>query len=229
MLRCCYVGGPDFIQTRDLCDPSDYDNEEGCSISMEGRDRCGAEVLLVGVGRLPRDGGEWEQALELRADGRVGEEPQGRHYHRYAFLSWPTGQTATSTPTAVPPFSFPLEPSLLEHPHTNARLPLDADSREPGELEQTGRIPSAVNIPVATAPESFHISEDDFEDRYGFPRPAKDTELVFYCKAGVRSRAAATLAKEAGWTRVGEYPGSFLDWQKHGGEVETGGRGPGQE
>ncbi|TIC99875.1 Thiosulfate sulfurtransferase RDL2, mitochondrial [Colletotrichum higginsianum] len=103
------------------------------------------------------------------------------------------------------------------------------DSREPGELEQTGRIPSAVNIPVATAPESFHISEDDFEDRYGFPRPAKDTELVFYCKAGVRSRAAATLAKEAGWTRVGEYPGSFLDWQKHGGEVETGGRGPGQE
>ncbi|KAK6219545.1 rhodanese-like domain-containing protein [Colletotrichum tabaci] len=103
------------------------------------------------------------------------------------------------------------------------------DSREPGELEQTGRIPSAVNIPVATAPESFHIPEDDFEDRYGFPRPAKDTELVFYCKAGVRSRAAATLAKEAGWTRVGEYPGSFLDWQKHGGEVETGGRGPGQE
>ncbi|KAJ0168594.1 Thiosulfate sulfurtransferase RDL2, mitochondrial [Colletotrichum tanaceti] len=103
------------------------------------------------------------------------------------------------------------------------------DSREPGELQQTGRIPSAVNIPVATAPESFHISEVDFEDRYGFPRPAKDTELVFYCKAGVRSRAAAVLAKEAGWTRVGEYPGSFLDWQKHGGEVETGGRGPGQE
>ncbi|OHW96769.1 rhodanese domain-containing protein [Colletotrichum incanum] len=103
------------------------------------------------------------------------------------------------------------------------------DSREPGELQQTGRIPSAINIPVATAPESFHIPEEDFEDRYGFPRPGKDTELVFYCKAGVRSRAAAALAKEAGWTKVGEYPGSFLDWQEHGGEVERGGKGPGQE
>ncbi|GKT59072.1 rhodanese domain-containing protein [Colletotrichum tofieldiae] len=103
------------------------------------------------------------------------------------------------------------------------------DSREPGELQQTGRIPSAINIPVATAPESFHIPEEDFEDRYGFPRPGKDTELVFYCKAGVRSRAAAALAKEAGWTRVGEYPGSFLDWQEHGGEVERGGKAPGQE
>ncbi|KAK1594424.1 Rhodanese-like domain-containing protein [Colletotrichum navitas] len=102
------------------------------------------------------------------------------------------------------------------------------DSREPGELEQTGRIPSAINVPVSTAPESFHISEEDFEERYGFPRPGKDTELVFYCKAGVRSRAAAALAKDAGWTKVGEYPGSFMDWEKHGGEVERGGKGPGQ-
>ncbi|KAK2011207.1 Rhodanese-like protein [Colletotrichum eremochloae] len=97
------------------------------------------------------------------------------------------------------------------------------DSREPGEIHQTGRIPSAINVPVSTAPESFHIPEEDFEERYGFPRPGKNTELVFYCKAGVRSRAAAALAKEAGWTKVGEYPGSFLDWEKHGGEVERNG------
>ncbi|GKT50188.1 thiosulfate sulfurtransferase TUM1 [Colletotrichum spaethianum] len=103
------------------------------------------------------------------------------------------------------------------------------DSREPSELRQTGRIPSAINIPVTTAPESFHIPEEDFEERYGFPRPGKDTELVFYCKAGVRSRAAAALAKEAGWTKVGEYPGSFLDWEEHGGEVESGRKRPGQE
>ncbi|KAK2027685.1 rhodanese-like domain-containing protein [Colletotrichum zoysiae] len=103
------------------------------------------------------------------------------------------------------------------------------DSREMNELRETGRIPSAINVPVTTAPESFHIPEEDFEERYGFPRPGKDTELVFYCKAGVRSRAAAALAKEAGWTRVGEYPGSFLDWKKHGGEVERDGKGPGQK
>ncbi|KAF6821589.1 Thiosulfate sulfurtransferase RDL2, mitochondrial [Colletotrichum sojae] len=95
------------------------------------------------------------------------------------------------------------------------------DAREPGELEQTGFIPSAINIPVVTAPESFHMSEQDFEDRYGFARPGKEEELVFYCKAGVRSRALAALAREAGWKNVGEYPGSWLDWEKNGGKVQT--------
>ncbi|KAK1992510.1 rhodanese-like domain-containing protein [Colletotrichum falcatum] len=102
------------------------------------------------------------------------------------------------------------------------------DTRERDEVLDTGRIPFAIHIPVSTAPESFHITEEDFEERYGFPRPGKDTELVFYCKAGVRSRAAAALAKEAGWTRVGEYPGSFRDWTKRGGEVASG-TWPGQK
>ncbi|KAJ0310102.1 hypothetical protein COL5a_009746 [Colletotrichum fioriniae] len=103
------------------------------------------------------------------------------------------------------------------------------DAREPHELVETGRIPTALNIPVATAPESFLIADEDFEDRYGYPRPSKDTELVFYCKAGVRSRALATLARDAGWSKVGEYPGSWLDWAKKGGEVEKGGKGIGQD
>jgi rhodanese-related sulfurtransferase len=43
---------------------------------------------------------------------------------------------------------------------------------------------------------------------------------VFYCKAGVRSRAAAELARQAGWEKVGEYPGSWLDWEKNGGPTK---------
>jgi 3-mercaptopyruvate sulfurtransferase SseA len=42
---------------------------------------------------------------------------------------------------------------------------------------------------------------------------------VFYCKAGVRSSAAAALAKHWGWENVGEYRGSWLDWaSKKGGQ-----------
>lgn len=48
------------------------------------------------------------------------------------------------------------------------------------------------------------------------------TEVVFYCKAGVRSRAAARLAR--GWegegVRVGEYKGSWVEWVGRGGVVE---------
>jgi len=94
------------------------------------------------------------------------------------------------------------------------------DVREPGELQQTGKIPGAINIPLTTSPDSFHISEEEFEDRFGYPRPSPDTEVVFYCKAGVRGRAAAKLAQDAGWTNVGEYPGSWLDWFEKGGKVE---------
>ncbi|KAK4035364.1 Rhodanese-like domain-containing protein [Parachaetomium inaequale] len=94
------------------------------------------------------------------------------------------------------------------------------DVREPHELTQSGRIPGALNIPLQSAPDSFHITPEEFEDRFGFPRPARDAEVVFYCRAGVRSRAAAGLARDAGWERVGEYPGSWLDWEGRGGEIK---------
>ncbi|KAE9570977.1 hypothetical protein CGMCC3_g12932 [Colletotrichum fructicola] len=94
------------------------------------------------------------------------------------------------------------------------------DAREPGELVQSGCIPGAINIPVGTAPQSFHMTSEDFEDLHGFKRPGQDQELIMYCKAGVRSRALASLAKEAGWKNVGEYPGSWLDWEKNGGPVQ---------
>ncbi|RYO76486.1 hypothetical protein DL762_009786 [Monosporascus cannonballus] len=94
------------------------------------------------------------------------------------------------------------------------------DVREPSEVAETGRIPGSVNVPVASAPDSFHVPGDEFEDRFGFPRPPRDAELLFYCKAGVRSRAAAGVARDAGWARVGEYPGSWSEWFARGGKVE---------
>ena len=94
------------------------------------------------------------------------------------------------------------------------------DVREPGELHATGKIPGAINIPITSAVQSFHVSDADFEDMYGFERPPRDATLLFYCKAGVRARSAAGLAKHAGGESVGEYPGSWLDWEVHGGPVE---------
>lgn len=45
---------------------------------------------------------------------------------------------------------------------------------------------------------------------------------MFYCKAGVRAKAAAQLAVQAGYDpeKVGIYEGSWLDWEKRGGKVE---------
>ncbi|KAH7327901.1 Rhodanese-like domain-containing protein [Stachybotrys elegans] len=94
------------------------------------------------------------------------------------------------------------------------------DVREPAELQETGRIPGAINIPITSAVQSFHISGEDFEEMYGFERPSTSTPLLFYCKAGVRARGAAALAQHAGWSEVGEYTGSWLEWAERGGPVE---------
>jgi len=89
------------------------------------------------------------------------------------------------------------------------------DVREPSEYA-SGHIPTALNMPITTSPDAPFLSREDFEERFGFEKPAEEEEVVFYCKAGVRSRMSALLAKEAGWT-VGEYRGSWMDWEKNGG------------
>ncbi|KAG9249331.1 Rhodanese-like domain-containing protein [Calycina marina] len=91
------------------------------------------------------------------------------------------------------------------------------DVREPHELHQTGTIPTSINIPISTEPDAFHITNEEFVDKFGVERPSKNTEVVIYCRSGVRSRAAAELARRAGWERVSEYSGSWLDWEKNGG------------
>lgn len=98
---------------------------------------------------------------------------------------------------------------------------LSTDVREPEELLETGRIPGAINIPVTTAAEGFQASEDDFVDTYGFEKPPHDAHLVFYCKAGIRARTALNLAQMAGYTSVGDYPGSWLDWESNAGDREV--------
>ncbi|KZF23416.1 Rhodanese-like protein [Xylona heveae TC161] len=105
--------------------------------------------------------------------------------------------------------------SLVDNP-TEDRILIDV--REPSEYE-AGFIPSAINIPIASQPDALFLPADEFEDRFGFTKPPPNKELVFYCKAGVRSSAAAQLAQQGGYDKVGEYRGSWLDWAKNGGET----------
>lgn len=45
-------------------------------------------------------------------------------------------------------------------------------------------------------------------------------EIVFYCKAGVRSSAAAKMAREWEGIKAGDMRGGWLEWEERGGEVE---------
>ena len=93
-----------------------------------------------------------------------------------------------------------------------------AEGREPQECKE-GHIPTAENMPITSSPEALFLSPEDFEERFGFSKPESGTEVVFYCRAGVRSKVSATLARQAGFKNVGEYRGSWNDWAANGGTV----------
>ncbi|OJJ86459.1 rhodanese-like domain-containing protein [Aspergillus glaucus CBS 516.65] len=141
------------------------------------------------------------------------------------FIRWNSGKSGQGWKqwkfediNASLPADTPNSPS--QTPQKNLIL---VDVREPAELKG-GILPSAVAVPLASQPDALFLSPDEFETRFGYPKPGVEGEgdIVFYCKAGVRARAAAQLAVQAGYDveRVGVYDGSWLDWVKRGGKVE---------
>ena len=74
------------------------------------------------------------------------------------------------------------------------------DVREPDEVIQ-GSIPSSVNLPLSILSGALHLAPDVFEKRYGFEKPKKDQEIIFYCRSGKRSATASDVAKRNGFTK----------------------------
>jgi thiosulfate:glutathione sulfurtransferase len=90
----------------------------------------------------------------------------------------------------------------------------NADVREPGELQQEGKIPNAINLPLSSLQESLNLPDPAFREKFSFDKPEKnkvrrcgddanEQEVIFYCKAGVRSTNASLIAKEAGYQKYG--------------------------
>lgn len=75
------------------------------------------------------------------------------------------------------------------------------DVREPEEVIQ-GSIPSSVNIPLSVLPASLYMRADEFEQKFGFKKPRRDQEIIFYCRSGVRAATAGDIAKKNGYEKL---------------------------
>ncbi|KAH8243015.1 hypothetical protein KR032_003715 [Drosophila birchii] len=91
------------------------------------------------------------------------------------------------------------------------------DVREPEELQETGQIPSSINIPLGVVSQELAASEQVFKSKYGREKPLPDTEIIFHCKIGKRSLKAAQSAAALGYRNVKNYEGSWLDWAQREG------------
>jgi rhodanese-related sulfurtransferase len=73
--------------------------------------------------------------------------------------------------------------------------------REPDEV-QAGMIPAAVNVPLTQFEKAFAPNGGaDFQEKFSFPRPSFNDQLVFYCRSGKRSEQALQMAKKNGWQK----------------------------
>mmetsp|Transcript_19525 Transcript_19525/g.30130 ORF Transcript_19525/g.30130 Transcript_19525/m.30130 type:complete len:191 (-) Transcript_19525:55-627(-) len=89
------------------------------------------------------------------------------------------------------------------------------DVRGYDEVAYTGKLSEKVyTIPVQVIMEknAFAMEEDDFEEEYGFKKPDLDETLVFSCKAGIRSQAAAQMAAMNGYSNLVNYQGGADEW-----------------
>ncbi|OXA56841.1 rhodanese domain-containing protein CG4456 [Folsomia candida] len=92
------------------------------------------------------------------------------------------------------------------------------DVRPDEEIKTDGKIEQSKNIPIGDLPAALELSDAEFEEKYGFPKPGKDSRVITHCKAGMRGQRAATAFKEAGFSNVGVYSG-IADWKNNGGPV----------
>ncbi|XP_055902741.1 rhodanese domain-containing protein CG4456-like [Eupeodes corollae] len=88
------------------------------------------------------------------------------------------------------------------------------DVREPREIEGTGLIPTAIRIPLGIVDQELapHVKAEDFQKKYGRPKPDAKTYIIMQCRSGKRSEDAAQIAAALGYKNVHNYVGSWLEW-----------------
>ena len=93
--------------------------------------------------------------------------------------------------------------------------PFLLDVRTAAEVEESGHIPSAVNIPLAELAQHVDLL------------PAFDTPIVVYCGTGWRATIGMTALSALGWENVRALKTTFAGWVDAGNPVEEGGAEPG--
>ncbi|KYM97154.1 Heat shock protein 67B2 [Cyphomyrmex costatus] len=91
---------------------------------------------------------------------------------------------------------------------------LIVDVREFEEIDETGKLPESINIRTNEVVNEFELSEDKFEEKYGKPKPTKNTKIIFSCRAGSRSEYVQKQMQELGYKQVYNFEGGWEEWKQ---------------
>ncbi|HWV42655.1 rhodanese-like domain-containing protein [Pseudorhodoplanes sp.] len=91
---------------------------------------------------------------------------------------------------------------------------LVVDVRDAKEVEQTGKVPGAINVPRGMI--EFRADPDSpYHDKHF----DKSKTVIVYCASGGRSALAGKTLKDLGFEKV-QNLGGFKDWAESGGPVD---------
>ena len=85
------------------------------------------------------------------------------------------------------------------------------DVRNKNELHH-GIILHSKNLPLNELEESLQLSDDIFQQKYGFSKPSNTQTIISYCRTGARSEKATSILQSVGFDKAINYKGSFADW-----------------
>eukprot|EP01116_Phalansterium_solitarium_P002679 TRINITY_DN12867_c0_g1_i1.p1 TRINITY_DN12867_c0_g1~~TRINITY_DN12867_c0_g1_i1.p1 ORF type:complete len:179 (+),score=3.23 TRINITY_DN12867_c0_g1_i1:42-578(+) len=133
----------------------------------------------------------------------------------HGVLPWISCSRSFSTGAVVDDAGFPVVSKAELRSRIDKKLNdyILIDVRRGDELEKTGQIETAVNIPVEYLDRVLALEPDEFEEVVGFAKSELAAkQLVFSCWAGTRSMYACQIAQKHGYKNVLNYQGSARDW-----------------
>jgi len=143
---------------------------------------------------------------------------------RYCHPSWCSSHRSAIARTQFCKRCYMTEEEILKDPDcdvTELKQKFDSrnvyvvDVRNPNELEETGLIPGAVNIPLDIFEQALKLDDASFEGQYGVRKPDLDgSNMVINCRSGKRSLDALRIARNLGYHRSRHLPGGFLLWKE---------------
>jgi len=90
------------------------------------------------------------------------------------------------------------------------------DVRDYQEVEQTGQIESggiiARNLPLELVLQAWNFPAEDWEEDFAVEKPRPGQEIVFTCRAGIRSQTAAEHISRTQPHKCYNYQGGSLEW-----------------
>ncbi|CAL7940733.1 unnamed protein product [Xylocopa violacea] len=90
------------------------------------------------------------------------------------------------------------------------------DVREKEEIDETGKLPGSIHIPMGDVANTLlSLSDKDFKEKFNREKPLKDTKIILSCRSGKRSGMVQEEILKLGYENAYNYVGGWLDWESN--------------